>query len=145
MSAPSKYATHLGNLTRHAPVQLDPVLFAGSTTPGTDIAFVDVGPPVSPALWARPEGELSYIGIRVTAPIEQTHALAADLAALAVERQIIPVFLSRIGQCGMQQFGFRVEMVGGTDEDQRQACEDQLTRLWNLAMIVDAADVSAFS
>ena len=61
MSVSPKYARNLGNLTRRTPVQLDPVLFAGTSEAGADCPFNDVGPPVSPNLWARPEADLSYM------------------------------------------------------------------------------------
>ncbi len=144
MSLSPKYAALLANLSRNTPTQVDPLLFEHSPTEGCDIAFVDTRPPVSAKLWARPEDETSYIGIRVTSPIANQHEIAADLAAAAVERHIIPIFLSWVGQCGMQQFGFRVELIGGANIAETQACEEQLKRLWNLAIIVDVADISSF-
>jgi len=30
------------------------------------------------------------------------------------------------------------------NEDEMQACEEQVSRLWNLAIIIDAADIASF-
>ena len=144
MSVSPKYAALLANVTRNTPTQIDPLVFENIRKIGSDLSFAETRPPVSAKLWSRTEDETSYIGIRVTGPIADQHAIAADLAAAAVERQIIPIFLSWIGQCGMQQFGFRVELIGGANEEEMHACEEQVRRLWNLAIIVDAADVSSF-
>jgi len=130
MTISSKYAAILGNLTRNTPLQIDPLLFGDSPKQGANLAFIDPRPTV--------------FGIRVSHPIADQHAVAADLAAVAVERQIIPVFLSRVGDCGMQRFGFRVELIGGANEDEMHACEEQVSRLWNLAIIIDAADIASF-
>lgn len=145
MSISSKYAALLGNLTQDAPLHLDPILFDKDPSQGDDIPFTETGAMVSSDLWSRNDDNVSFIGIRVTDPIEDRHAIAADLAATAVEREIVPIFLSWIGQCGMQRFGFRVELVGGTNKDEMRVCEEQLKRLWNLAIIVDAKDVCAFN
>jgi len=144
MTISSKYAAILGNLTRNTPLQIDPLLFGDSPKQGANLAFIDPRPTVSADLWSRAEDDISYIGIRVSHPIADQHAVAADLAAVAVERQIIPVFLSRVGDCGMQRFGFRVELIGGANEDEMHACEEQVSRLWNLAIIIDAADIASF-
>ena len=144
MTISSKYAAILANLTRNAPLHIDPLLFGNSPTQGANLAFVEPRPTVSADLWSRTADGISYIGIRVSHSIADQHAVAADLAAVAVERQIIPVFLSRIGDCGMQRFGFRVELIGGVNEDEMQACEEQVSRLWNLAIIIDAADIASF-
>jgi hypothetical protein len=44
----------------------------------------------------------------------------------------------------MQRFGYRVELISGSNESEMHACEDQVGRMWNLAIIVDAADISSF-
>jgi hypothetical protein len=144
MTISSKYAAILGNLTRDAPQDIDPVLFGEGPKKGRNLAFVEDRAEVSADLWSRADDDRSYIGIRVTGPVADQHAVAADLAAVAVERQIIPVFLSWVGACGMQRFGFRVELIGGADETEMQACEEQVSRMWNLAIIVDAADIASF-
>ena len=144
MTISAKYASILANLTHNTPHQIDPVLFGDRLTQGTYLAFPETRPVVSADLWTRAEVGVSYIGIRVLHPISDPHELAADLAAVAMEQQIIPVFLSWVGDCGMQRFGFRVEMIGGKSESEMKACEDQVSRMWNLAITVNAADVASY-
>jgi len=103
MTISAKYASILANLTHNTPHQIDPVLFGDRLTQGTYLAFPETRPVVSADLWTRAEVGVSYIGIRVLHPISDPHELAADLAAVAMEQQIIPVFLSWVGDCGMQR------------------------------------------
>ncbi len=133
--------TILANLTRHAPLDLDAALFA----PAAEAIPLTIRPaafPPAETLWDMPEEERSHIGVRIREPVVHADVLAARLAAIALERNIHPVFLSHIGNCGMQRFGFRVERVFGVDRAAQAAFEAQLTRFWRLALIVDAAEVA---
>lgn len=85
---------------------------------------------------------VSHIGCRVKTPIEKPEYVAMRLAAIAVERQIHPVFLSYIADCGMQRFGFRVEQLSGLDASAQQQFEAQVTQFWNLAWIFDASELN---
>lgn len=137
------YMAILRNIAPHAPLDLDDLI--GVSGAGS----VDMVPqsyqPFAPseALWERPDDEISYIGIRVSSPIASLEQVAVALSAIAVERKIMPVFISWIGSCGLQRFGLRVEHVSGANDVERQAAEAQLKRLWNLAIIIDAENVSA--
>ncbi|MBW4708919.1 hypothetical protein KX928_14110 [Roseobacter sp. YSTF-M11] len=140
MSSDPKYLSLLADLATQDPLDLDPLIFdVPQRAPASD--FKAPALPPSTALWKTSEDGASHIGLRLTRRLENPSFLAARLAAIAVERQIIPVFLSHIGVSGMQRFGFRVEQMSGTTDAERAACEDQLRRFWNMAMIIDAADI----
>lgn len=138
------YMAIIRNITPHAPIDLDGVI-GTQGAPSTEVVaqMMNTAPP-SKALWQRPDDDTSYIGIRITAPIAAQEQVAMSMAAIAVERQIMPVFMSWIGNCGLQRFGFRVEHVAGKRDADKLAAEEQLKRLWNLAIVIDANDVSAF-
>lgn len=141
MTVEKRYLEILSRVTPNAPLDLDPLLF-DMPKPTLDDAFATAGAFVpSAALWLRDEFGPSYIGIRVKTTIEAPQTLAASVAAAAVERQIVPVFLSWNGACDMQRFGFRVEYVSGPDDAACLMQEQQLARLWNMAIIVDAQHV----
>jgi hypothetical protein len=98
--------------------------------------------PPSRLLWRLADTRWSSIGVRVDAPLPDPAALALRLAAAAVERQVLPVILTTLDRSGLERFGFRTERVTGKAEADRLACEAELARFWNLAIIIDAADVS---
>lgn len=134
------YEEILANLSRNEPFDLDGII---RSAPGT----VNVSDPRLPSslpsatLWEMPEDIPSRIGVRIKTPIENADLLAARLAAIALERDIQPVFLSYIARSGMQRFGFRVEQLSGLTEQAQQSYENQLTRFWRLALVIDAAEI----
>jgi hypothetical protein len=132
------------NITPQAPISLDDVI-GQVAAPSVDVVpqLKDVALP-SKALWTRSEDEVSFIGIRISSPIESLEQMAMGLSAIAVERQVVPIFISWIGGCGLQSYGLRVEHVTGADDAEKLAVEEQLMRLWNLAIVIDAKDVAAF-
>ena len=145
MTGVPTYLQMLANMSRHAPLDLDALIFP-TTTKGANLSTSNQSRYApSDKLWTRTQDDTSYIGIRVTEPIKVQQNLAACLAAAAVERQIIPIFLSWVGPCGMQRFGFRVEHIAGTTDDERTHCEMQIKRFWNLAITVDARDVAGMT
>lgn len=100
--------------------------------------------PTSAALWSLP-GEETHIGVRVLEPVENPGPVALRLAAMAAERQVIPIILSAVHISGFEQFGFRVERLPDGPEEMARAFEDELCAFWDIAMVVDVTDVSAFS
>ena len=48
----------------------------------------------------------------------------------------------RRGHTGFERFGFRVERIGGDTPEEIERTEQQLARFWNLAIIIDAADMA---
>ncbi len=135
----------VARIASHQPLDLDQTVFHALVRPVPGGAFT--GPrddplPPSSRLWDRDEASGSFMGVRVTAPLPDCATTALRLAAVAVERQVIPIILSTLPDSGFEQFGFRVErLLGGTPE-QLLAAEEDLSRFWNLAIIVDAADVA---
>lgn len=134
------YLLILANVSKHAPREIDAQVFGIPERAGQVATEAAAFPPPT-ALWRLKDARLSRVGIRITAPLADPQGVAARIAAIAVERQILPVFLNHSGACEMQRFGFRVEQVAGVTQADRDGCEEQIRRFWNMAMIVDAADV----
>jgi hypothetical protein len=138
-----KYMAIIRNIAPHAPLDLDSLIEVPHV-PSVKIVPQNYGSvPPSAMLWTQPEDETSYIGIRITSSIQSLEQVAISLSAIAVERQVVPIFISWIGDCGLQRFGLRVEHVSGETEADRLSSEEQLKRLWKLAIVIDASDVSA--
>lgn len=130
----------LSNIGRQSPLDLDERLFE----PKEMGALFDVDAadgPLGDRLWSFSDPSISFIGCRVSAPLEHPDRLAARLAAVALERKVHTVFLSYVPDCGMQRFGFRVEQLNGLTEDAQQHLEAQLVRFWKLAMVLDASEL----
>jgi hypothetical protein len=138
------YVSILSNLSNRAPVDLDASLF-GIDARGEHGRLSDLPFPPCSNLWEMKDANASYIGLRVRAPVQNPGFLAARLAAIALERQIQPVFLCYIENSGMQRFGFRVEQLSGIPEDAQQQFEDQLVQFWRLALVIDASEIASLS
>jgi len=138
-----KYMSVIRNIAPNAPLDLDTLLDISATQSTEIVPQKTRSAPPSELLWTRPEDETSYIGIRVTSSIQSIEQVAISLSAIAVERQVVPIFISWIGDCSLQRFGLRVEHVSGVTEADRLASEEHLKRLWKLVIIIDANDVGA--
>jgi len=102
----------------------------------------DARPP-STRLWNRENTGNSYLGVRVhEAPSDCTPA-AIRLAAGALERGIIPIILTTLPDSGFERFGFRVERIMGETLEERTACEEELKRFWDMAIVIDVSDVAS--
>lgn len=145
MTDDTRFLDLLTRISPNRPIDIDPLLFGATEVPTTGHVAQAMGHPPPATLWQRDEFGRSFIGIRMRTPVEAADALATAVTAAAVERQIIPIFLSWDGACDMQRFGFRVEYITGADEDACTAMETEVARFWNLAIIVDAEAVSALS
>ena len=140
MTVDRDYASILANLSRHRPIDMDNVLF--DTPKSTAMSAPCASPfPVSSVLWKMHEQGYSYIGLRITKPIEAPETLAVRLCAIALERQVHPIFLSYIAHSGMQQYGFRVEQLMGLTELAQQQFEQQLQKFWQLALVINASEI----
>jgi hypothetical protein len=141
MNPERSYSSILANLSRNAPLDLDPLIFdpspAGQLSAPEAASFAP-----SKAIWDLPDGGPSRLGVRFRTRVPDADVLAARLAAIAVERQIHPVFLSYISNCEMQRFGFRVEQLYGLSEPAQVVFETQLARFWRFALIIDASEIS---
>ncbi|MEL7346022.1 MAG: hypothetical protein AAFN59_14395 [Pseudomonadota bacterium] len=100
------------------------------------------GPQRAPSskLFAQ-EVERAGIGIRVRTPLADPSALAARLAAIALERDLMPVILSEVPRSGFERWGFRVERISGATQEDRDAMVEEVKAFWAIAVVIDAADV----
>lgn len=116
---------------------------AGATT----ASFSPVHSFISPSrlMWASEGGDQVPMGVRVSKPISDPLGLAGNLAALAGERSIIPIILSKIGPCGLERFGFRVEDIACEDEKISKELEQQITQFWSIDIVIDAEELQHFS
>lgn len=143
MTPKTDFLTVLSHASPHSPLDLDTALF-DAPDPGA-LAEIDTGGPLPGArLWPMADPAVSYIGCRVTAAISRPEHLAARLAAIAIERQVHPVFLSYIAECGMQRFGFRVEQLSGLTSQDQSHFEAQLSQFWQFALVLDVAQLKQF-
>ncbi|MBV1866656.1 MAG: hypothetical protein KUG69_01935, partial [Marinosulfonomonas sp.] len=67
---------------------------------------------------------------------------ATRLAAAALERGVNPVIMSSLPDCGFEQFGFRVERLVGSNQEELAACELDLVQFWNMAIVIDVKDIA---
>ena len=136
------YLDQINRLSPRKPLDLDQVLFEPKPSP--DPMEIDPGIPTPPKeLWDRHDDGLSFIGIRITRPIEDEIALALKLAAAAAERGVIPIILTKTNSASLRRFGFRVEDISADTEELTEVLEEQVAAFWSLAIIVDASQVSA--
>jgi len=131
-------------IVHEQPVELDGLVFedvkkAGGNL-GREVPDAWIAP--STANWAMNDPDRVAIGVRVDKPLPNTVDIATQLIAMAIERGITPVIFSSISPSGFEQFGFRVERLAGKDPAQLQVCEEELKRFWDIAIVVDAADIA---
>ncbi|TCP41825.1 hypothetical protein [Rhodovulum marinum] len=134
----------LARITPARPEDIDDLILDGHPPRPRGKMLAPAGQvPPSAALWARDAQDetLSRIGIRITRPLADPARAALRLAAVAVERRVIPVILSRLDASGFERLGFRVERVPPDDEAAALATEAELKKFWNLAIIVDGRDI----
>ena len=138
----------LSRISSDQPLDLDSVIF-DSVDEKTPVAKMTAFPcsggaydPPSCLLWERGGSGTSYLGVRVTSALHDCAYTALLLAAAALERQVIPIILTTLTNSGFERFGFRVERLPNGPADERDACEQELSRFWNMAIIIDAAEVA---
>ncbi len=138
----------LSRISSDQPLDLDLVIF-DSVDEKTPVAKMTAFPysggaydPPSCLLWDRDGSAASYLGVRVTSALPDCAYTALLLAAAALERQVIPIILTTLTNSGFERFGFRVERLPNGPADERDAFEQELSRFWNMAIIIDAADVA---
>ena len=133
----------LARITPQQPIDLETVI-CGSENPAAPtpdrefIAAICPAPAPSAELWCRSENDLSYLGVRLTAPLADNALTALRLASAALERGITPIILTTLNNSGFERFGFRVERILGDTDAERS----ELKRFWNMAIVVDAAEVA---
>jgi hypothetical protein len=99
-------------------------------------------PPPATALWHLRDAGAAFIAVRVSAPLDNVVEVAVRLVAMAAERAVAPVIFSQIPHSGFERFGFRVERLAGASDAERAACEEELKRFWDVAVVIDAADIA---
>ena len=131
------------------PMDLDAAIFeTKSKVDSKNLGFRSSGDsagarPPSTRLWNRENTGNSYLGVRVhEAPADCTQ-VAVRLAAGALERGIIPIILTSLPDSGFERFGFRVERIMGETPQEREACEEELKRFWDMAIVIDVSDVAS--
>jgi len=146
MNLAEKWLEIVSGISGPAPVNLDPLIEAGAIRAQRvvpDPFWPDtVFPPPSVRLWQWQDAQHSCIGVRVTAPVVQPGRIALRLASAAVERSVLPIILTTLPLSGFERFGFRTERLCGATPEARAACEAELMRFWNMAIVIDAADVA---
>lgn len=129
-----------------APVNIDAIIEAempGTATTGSAMSFAEgCLPPPSARLWRWDEAGYSCIGIRIMHSFPDSTLVALRLAAAAVERNVIPIILTRLPSSGFERFGFRTERLSGSTPEALADCEAELARYWNMAIVIDAEDVA---
>ncbi|MBS0563325.1 MAG: hypothetical protein JSR87_02205 [Proteobacteria bacterium] len=141
--ADDSWAAILARIGPHSPVDLDEDGVPNRPAPPFPDANPDTrasGLPPAARLWDRAPDGPPCIGVRVSEPLAQPWAFAARLAAAAVERGVVPIILTTIGNSGLEHFGFRIERLA--HGELQAECEVELARFWNLAIIIDAADAA---
>jgi hypothetical protein len=146
MSLAEKWLEIVSGVSAVAPVNLDALIEGGAQQhprPVPDRFWPDpIFPPPSVRLWQWQDAEYSCIGIRVTEPVAQPRRIALRLASAAVERNVRPIILTTLPLSGFERYGFRTERLCGATPDARAACEAELMRFWNMAIVIDAGDVA---
>lgn len=99
----------------------------------------------SRVFWEPERDDALVVGIRVTKRLDNPTDLAGHLAAMAAERGITPIILTKIGACGLERFGFRIEDISVGSGIQSEKLEEQVKRFWHIDIVIDAADVNSFS
>ncbi|MEE9426973.1 MAG: hypothetical protein V3V25_02380 [Paracoccaceae bacterium] len=97
--------------------------------------------PPSLVNWKLEEEDRVSIGIKITERLENFDLVATRLVAMATERAITPIILSTIAPSGLERFGFRVERLAGKTQAQQDACEAELKQFWDIAIVIEAADI----
>ena len=135
MAAPD-WSLILAGLSPHRPTDLDDPMPEAAPS----ARLTARSRPPSSALFPLAE-ERAGLGIHVKAPLENPAALAARLAAIALERDLMPVILSEVPRTGLERWGFRVERVSGADAAARASMIEELKAFWSIAVVIDAAEI----
>ncbi len=134
----------ISRITTDEPIDLDELLFEIVPTENSSVGVdADKGyMKPSKTLWENSDTSQSYIGIRVNKrPTDYTHA-ALKLASVALERGVTPIILTTLPDSGFERFGFRVERLIGDDAAECIALEQELVQFWNLAIVIDMAQIA---
>lgn len=135
----------ISRITTDEPINLDELLFGeepeeqSSMVAATDEGYIKP----SKTLWKNAGASQSYIGIRVNKRLTDYTDAALKLASVALERGVAPIILTTLPDSGFEQFGFRVERLIYNNTADCIAQEQELMQFWNLAIIIDMAQIAA--
>jgi hypothetical protein len=136
------YLAILARITPNKPLSIDKLLFEDTPQADQNVAQDAQTVPLYEGLWDRTDDGVSYIGIRVSEAMTDESAIAIRLASAALERGVVPIILSTIEDCPLRRYGFRVEDISAPTQEARDRLEQEVSALWSLAIVVDAADVA---
>jgi hypothetical protein len=119
-------ATDIDDITR----DFDP----RSEHTGRDL-FPEVAGQLMPEAAMKRPGAIC-VGLRVEAPPVDAADQAMRLVAFALEKDVEIVVLSHIDHSGFERFGFRIERICGDSEAERDVCEEQIRRFWNIDTVL---------
>lgn len=105
-----------------------------SASTGRDVFAASDATPI-PATAMKRKAAVS-VGFRATARLADAADRAMRLAAFAIERDVEIIVLAEIDNCGLEQFGFRIERIAGETPAQRADCEAQIRRFWNIDLVL---------
>ena len=132
----------LSNTTPERPVDLDDLIVPNREGKVCgELLFPNMNLLPSTVLWEREAESHTNIGVRIHKAPEAVCDIARRLSAAAIERNVVPIILSRVDHCGFEQFGFRVERIPD-EELAAQAAEEEIRKFWALAIIIDGHDVA---
>ena len=135
----------LSRIIQSGPVDLDTAIFkdcaqqAHSFGTGTDFDGDTQTLPPSGKLWNKAQ---SCIGVRVNDLLPDCTLAATRMAAAALERGVTPIVLTTLPDSGFERFGFRVERLIGDTVEERAIYERELMQFWNMAIVIDVADIA---
>ena len=133
----TQWSTIISRIGPHDADELDEVLAPygpRETTPGREI-FPLPGAVLMPQT-ALKRSDAVCVGLR-SADVDAAVAdRAMRIACFAIECDSEITVLSETDFSGFERFGFRVERIAGDTPEEREACEDQIRRFWNLDLVL---------
>lgn len=133
----TQWSTIISRIGPHDADDLDALLAPfgpRQKTPGRDI-FPMPGAVLMPQT-ALKRSDAVCIGLRSTDADGTVADRAMRIASFAIERDSEITVLSETDFSGFERFGFRVERIAGDSPEEREACEDQIRRFWNLDLVL---------
>ncbi len=137
----------ISRITPDEPIELDSLVFETEPNEVSNLDSNAGDNSVTPSnsLWDSADSGSSYIGIKVTERLADCSLAAFKLAAAALERGVTPIILTTLPDSGFERFGFRVERLVGNSPKEYSVHEQQLVQFWNLAIVIDVAQVAALN
>ena len=128
----------LSRMTAAMPTNLDPLIEDIDPRFGGEIGALGFPLAAAEAEMPTPFAAETTVAFaaRITEETENRVQLAASLAHMAYEKDAEVIILSHVDVSGLERFGFRVERVTGSTPEERDACEAQLIRFWNIVFVI---------